>query len=82
MIPPLLDYTAAAGLLRCSRSLVAEMARAAELAAAVRAGTRKAEDVPQRLQRYLDKVNVFRHAGVVGLDGADPSPTVGRDDGA
>lgn len=50
----LLDYQGAADFLGCSRSLVNDLALAAERAAEIKAGARKIEDVPPRLRPYLD----------------------------
>ena len=51
---PCLAYADIARLLGCSRSLVADLALAADYAAEVKAGTRKVEDVPPRLRRHLN----------------------------
>jgi hypothetical protein len=53
VINPLLDYDAAAGVLGCSRSLVSDMALAAEYAAEISGGQRIVADVPPRLRRHL-----------------------------
>lgn len=53
VITPLLDYDAVATLMDCSRSLVADMALAADYAAEVNAGHRLVSDVPPRLRRHL-----------------------------
>lgn len=50
----LLTLKAAAERLSLSISLVQKLARAAEYAVEVRAGTRAVEDVPVDLVRYLD----------------------------
>ena len=50
----LLSLPAIAARLGVSLSLVRKLARAAELAAEVRAGKRRLEDVPPALARYLD----------------------------
>ena len=50
----LLTLPAVAAQLAVSLSLVRKLARAAELAAEVRAGQRRLDDVPPALVRYLD----------------------------
>lgn len=50
----LLTLPAVADRLSISLSLVRKLARAAELAAEVRAGKRRLDDVPPGLVRYLD----------------------------
>lgn len=50
----MLSLPAVAETLGVSLSMVRKLARAAELAAEVRAGKRRLEDVPPSLARYLD----------------------------
>jgi predicted DNA-binding transcriptional regulator AlpA len=53
-VSTLLTLPAVAERLSISLSLVRKLARAAELAAEVRAGKRRLDDVPPALVRYLD----------------------------
>jgi hypothetical protein len=54
VVTDLLTLNDVADRLKVSLALVRKLARAAELAAEVRAGQRRMDDVPPSLARYLD----------------------------